>query len=229
MAAVWDRGPVMVEQQVEEAASRSNLKQYIEAAAAADKAVEEEELTDQELVQETEKRIKLFFTTTAAYLRTHGSPMLSILPNLYKIGSYWDAEGGGFLAFQMDCHLSSEATGRPCPAGCPLCNDQVPKWTREQHRANTVESLAFFDRTDHHDALTAALKQGQLLQVADQDYSISGFSLHPILDKWYNEYLFGSVHSMETERNINKARQARGPHTSQMTQQRQFLRLSKIE
>ena len=144
-----------------------------------------------------------------AYLRANCTSLLSTMPNPFRIASYWDvvAQGteGGFGAFMLDCHLTSEATGRQCPASCPHCHQQQPKWDREEHLVNTATSLGFFDRPDRAAALDAALTQGQLLKMDDssEQLSVNSHSLHPQLDNWHVQYLFGTVHSMETEHTVH--------------------------
>lgn len=194
----------------------------------------EGELTAEQWAKEIQMRACSLFTHQASYIRSNAGHILSTNPNQFRVASYWDAaakgEEGGFGAFQLDAHMSSAATGRECPPGCPHCSKQppTPKWSRQQHLANTLGSLGFFDRADHAAPITTALQSGHLQQTASSEQlSIAGHSLHPTLDLWHMKYLFGTVHSMETERTINKVRMSRGAHTSQMTTQRQVLAISK--
>ena len=69
----------------------------------------------------------------------------------------------------------------------------------------------------HRDALHATVQLGQIAQLKD---AIGGrcFSLHPVLDKWYDQHMVGSVNSMHTERAMSLVRQRAGPNTSQITE-----------
>jgi len=181
MQEVREQGPAAIQPLQEAEAAAPGFKalpQYLMG--------EEGELSNEQWVQEMLQRVQMFFSTIAAYIRSHRTYVLSSVPNQFKIAGYWDpaASGteGGFGAFMLDCHLTSAATGRACPANCPHCQQKLPKWTREQHLQNTACSMGFFDRSDHHSALTAALEQGQLQQAASGQHSIGGFSFHPVLD-----------------------------------------------
>ena len=151
--------------------------------------------------------------------------------NQFRVVSYWDGAAHGdegvFAAFQLDIHLTSDATERACPPGCPHCTSMVLKWDRGQHLEQTSNSMAFIDRADHKQPNTEALQRGQLQPATNGSSSVSstntvGSSLHPVLDTWLASYCFGTVHSMETERTINKLRLSRGQHTSQ------FLALAQV-
>jgi hypothetical protein len=78
---------------------------------------------------------------------------------------------------------------------------------RHRDMERTADSIGFFDRADLHAALAAALS-AVLSHVppalAEAANGIGGFSLHKELDQWHKTHLSTSVHSMETERTLNR-------------------------
>ena len=190
------------------------------------------ELNSEDWVREVKERGKQWLTVMLEYVREQGAEILGMAGsiNQFRVASYWDgaAHGGegGFAAFQLDSHLTSDANERACPPGFPHCTSMVPKWDRGQHLEQTSNSMAFFDRANHKQPITEALQRGQLQPATNGNSSVSstttGSRLHPVLDTWLSSYCFGTVHSMETERTINKLRLSRGQHTSQ------FLALAQV-
>jgi hypothetical protein len=170
---------------------------------------------------------------------------LSTLPNAFRVASYWNAAAtgsdGGFGAFVHDMHMTSTVRGSKCPDDCPHCvrdSDKYrDKWDLPQYQASTIGSLGFFDTLivngiDHQAALTEALvdglQSGGLALCSDESVGVGGFSLHPHLDRWHRTYLFGTLHSMETERTMGKIHRAYGPSASQLTAERLFLKVSDL-
>lgn len=208
-------------------------------------AVTPGEKTGSELAADVIRRGKQFYTEQIDYIvEKCGDAMQDTrrggVINFYRVASYFDggeelgSELGGVGALALDMHLTSDAYRRTCRADCVHCfgspEQRIDKWTVAQYMAAATTSLCFFDRVDHQAALVEALNEGRvrggLLPSDEGRPGVCGWSLHPVLDAWYRQYLFGSVHSMETERGVGAVRRAMGSNISVITEERKLNKMA---
>lgn len=188
------------------------------------KSPQQAELNPQELSQEIQCHFKAYLREYHTYV-TEKSLYLRTFP--WRLASYWDSESEeGWKLFVLDMHMSSTACNRPCdPAHCPHHHPDgsptIPVHDRGTHVEETLHSLGFFDLCSHQGPLLEVLQRGHatFFEVGHFRHN----SLHAVLDAFYRDNLFGTLHSMDTERTVGQLHWVMGGHTSFMTTQRQFM------
>lgn len=181
------------------------------------------------------KYIKEYLKVYRDYLQTEMA-YLDLFP--YKLAEFWNPQYG-IENLRATLHLAEIY----CLPNCKYCielnkgNLNWIPWNIKQKLNNCYYALGLLVNPDYRIALIEAANQTSLTAIVrhiqDDDklepHSVTFFSLHPLLDQFYFEYIqLCAIHSLDAERLLARLSvRTLGGHRNSITYENKWFRLSK--